>query len=97
MLGPQAHFAPERLVHPQTSTGMMGLWLQATVGTGLRVSEHQTGTASSAFWTTTPTDCCHECGWRGPHLGLHAYRAHGMTSRFLDLDPATTPLTQIRA
>lgn len=23
---------------------------------------------------------CHACGWRGPHLGLHAHRAHGMTA-----------------
>lgn len=24
---------------------------------------------------------CHDCGWLGEHLGLHAYRAHGMTAR----------------
>lgn len=24
---------------------------------------------------------CHICGWRGPHLGLHAYKAHGMRAR----------------
>jgi hypothetical protein len=23
---------------------------------------------------------CSECGWRGRHLGLHAYRAHGLTA-----------------
>ena len=23
---------------------------------------------------------CHECGWRGQHLGLHVYRAHGLTA-----------------
>ena len=23
---------------------------------------------------------CAQCGWRGPHLGLHAHRAHGMTA-----------------
>jgi hypothetical protein len=23
---------------------------------------------------------CHECGWRGQHLGLHVYRAHGVTA-----------------
>lgn len=23
---------------------------------------------------------CAECGWRGVHLGLHAYRAHGLTA-----------------
>ena len=24
---------------------------------------------------------CHECGWRGVHLGLHAYRTHGLSAR----------------
>jgi hypothetical protein len=23
---------------------------------------------------------CHDCGWRGQHLGLHVYRAHGLTA-----------------
>ena len=23
---------------------------------------------------------CHDCGWRGQHLGLHAYRAHGRSA-----------------
>lgn len=23
---------------------------------------------------------CHECGWRGTHLGLHAWRAHAITA-----------------
>ena len=23
---------------------------------------------------------CHDCGWRGQHLGLHVYRAHGVTA-----------------
>lgn len=28
----------------------------------------------------------HECGWRGAHLGLHAYRAHGTTAQQYKLD-----------
>ena len=24
---------------------------------------------------------CHICGWRGSHLGLHAYKGHGMRAR----------------
>lgn len=28
-----------------------------------------------------PDGClCAECGWRGAHLGVHAYRAHGLTA-----------------
>lgn len=23
---------------------------------------------------------CHECGWRGAHLGLHSWKAHGITA-----------------
>ncbi|MBC7298977.1 MAG: MucR family transcriptional regulator, partial [Demequina sp.] len=23
---------------------------------------------------------CHECGWRGAHLGLHSWQAHGITA-----------------
>lgn len=23
---------------------------------------------------------CHDCGWRGQHLGLHVYRVHGLTA-----------------
>jgi hypothetical protein len=23
---------------------------------------------------------CHDCGWGGQHLGLHVYRAHGLTA-----------------
>jgi hypothetical protein len=29
---------------------------------------------------------CHICGWRGPHLGLHAYKGHGMSARQYKLE-----------
>ena len=29
---------------------------------------------------------CHICGWRGSHLGLHAYKAHGMRARQYKLE-----------
>lgn len=29
---------------------------------------------------------CHECGWRGAHLGLHVYKAHGVTARAYRLE-----------
>ena len=29
---------------------------------------------------------CHICGWRGPHLGLHAYKAHGIRARQYKLE-----------
>lgn len=29
---------------------------------------------------------CHICGWRGPHLGLHAYAAHGTSARQYKLE-----------
>ena len=29
---------------------------------------------------------CHICGWRGPHLGLHAYKGHGMRARQYKLE-----------
>lgn len=32
--------------------------------------------------TETPAGLqCHECPWTGSHLGLHAYRTHGLTAR----------------
>ena len=31
-------------------------------------------------------DSCAICGWRGPHLGLHAYKGHGMSARQYKLE-----------